>query len=308
MKLSNSSTNIPPHHFIQLSYVSVNVLLHGIACPLLFTSYKQHRTPQHLFLINLSLIELLINFLCVLMEVLRVTVDNRGVVTAFFAGTYITYGYLYYAAMYLITCDRLVATLLVLRYRIVCTINRAKITLAATWLFCIICGTTITTYNCSKYGMNWIIVDKELIDIYIYKVPVVLAVLYFVFVIICYLIMFCLYVKSKRSLAPSHMTLVQAFRGSKFFVSLLLILSFLFLMVIPFIVLANTWKVLSPTATLFLEILTYSSDTVDFLIYVFIYRPVTSIMRRSIKSFQAKRSVGGKRKELSMELTTATKF
>ena len=281
MNSSNTtSSSIPSHHYIHVIYVSLNVLLHGFGCPLLWKTFKECRTPQHLFIINLSLVELLINFFCVAMEVLGITVNNSTLVTPIFAGTYTTSGYLYYASMLLITGDRLVATLLVLRYKTLCTVRRAGIVLVVTWVTCIGVGAILNVYNCYHYGKTWILSDKEMIDIYIYKVPVVMAVLYLVFAMSCYFLMFCLYVKSKRSITPSHLSLLQVFRGSKFYVSLLLISSFLVLMVVPFLVLSSSWNILSPTTALVLEIMTYSSDTVDFLIYVFIYQPVSSKVKR----------------------------
>ena len=124
--------------------------------------------------------------------------------------------YLYFAAMFLITGDRLIATMLSLQHKILCTTFKTKWMIAIVWVFILSSTFTIYGYYYTKYGILWMYVD-ELYEVLVFLVPAVLTVLYSVFVIVCYLLMFLRYIQSKRSSTSPYLSSFELFRKSKFY-------------------------------------------------------------------------------------------
>lgn len=264
---------------------SANILFHGIGGVLLILTYKRKKTPQHLLLINLSATELLRNITRVAICTIFIVDggDFQSLPSFSIWAVYITtITYLYFAAMFLITVDRLVATVLSIQHMIVCTDDRIKWTIGAVWGFVLLVSFSIFGYYHSVYGVFWLYVDG-IYETLVFLVPTLLTVSYMVFAVICYLVMFTRYIRSKRLSTSSHLSSLQLFRRSKFYVSVLLITSFMFLMVIPYGILASRGN-LSVEVRLVLNILNILSDTTDFVIYVMIYEPVYGMLKHCIGS------------------------
>ena len=120
----------------------INFAMHALGSCLLISIYKRgKKTAQHLFLINLSMAEAMMNFCRILYLILifnelyihsvdlRVTNIN---IASVFGATGIQY--IYYLAMFYITTDRILLTLLTVNYSVHCTRGRAKKLILCTWV------------------------------------------------------------------------------------------------------------------------------------------------------------------------------
>ena len=109
--------------------------------------------------------------------------------------------------------------------------------------------------------------------------------LFLLFAVVSYLIMFLKYIKSRRSSMSTHQSKFFLFRTSKFYVSLLLITSFIILSVIPSLIMSSSPIDESLNNNyLYLEITSVLSDTVDGVIYVLLYAPVRTILKMKVIS------------------------
>ena len=267
--------------YIYAVIASINSVLHGIGGILLIKTYKRRKTSQHLLLVNLSLTELLRNITRVATCSIFITERRDSVATYTLWTVYITFvTYLYFSAMFLITVDRLVATLLNVRHKMICTSNRTQWLVAVVWLLVSLVTVCVSVYYHSLYGILWMYVCDVIHRVLVYRVIMVLTVLYLISAVVCYSLIFLRYTRSKRSIAQNHLSSLQLFRKSKFYVSILLITSFIFLQVVPYGILTIKGDKLSLPVKMVLNISSEVSDTVDFLIYVFMYNAVYNLAKR----------------------------
>ena len=283
------------YQYVYLILSSMNSLFHIVGCTLLVCTYKQRTTPQYLFLINLSFVELVKSTLNVAILIYNFVIEfvpYQDLLQHMVLLNWMKYIattamlYLYYAAMFLITADRLVATLFPLKHNILCTLRRSKLVLLAAWLCCLVlsavvlvtCYTPVNPFEVEEEDMEEMV---ELVNIYHIYIPTTIEVLFLVFGIACYLIMFNRYTKSSRSASSSQLTTFQIFKRSKFYVSILLLTSFLLLMVIPSILHTLFDSILIDSVVLInlCTILSILSDSADFVIYIFFYDPVYSFLK-----------------------------
>ena len=92
---------------------------------------------------------------------------------------------------------------------------------------------------------------------------------------------FVKYLKNRRYLTTDRLSLTQAFRRSKFYVSIILVGSSLFLSVTPLLLytISRTLGVHLPTvANLYIDCSLLLSDTVDAVVYVFFYQPIRRLV------------------------------
>ena len=265
---------------------SLNSLMHGVGGILLYQTYKRRKTPQHLLLVNLSLTEFLRNLTRVIICIMFITEGGVTLPAVSLWTVYVTIiTYLYFSAMFLITADRLVATLLNVRHKIVCTPGRTKLLILLSWCVVLVVTVTVSAYYHSVYGVLWMFADDTIHQTMVYRVIMVLTILYLISVVFCYILIFLKYTRSKRSISHSHLSSFQLFKKSKFYVSVLLITTFLLLQVIPYGILIIKGDHLHDVVKMVLNILSEISDTTDFLIYVFMYEPVYNLLRKHSNSF-----------------------
>ena len=121
-----------PFIFYRSVVPSLNVALHTVCSLLLFQIYRQNNRskPQHLYLLNLSVAELLKNFRQVIHSVSHIPkndqivwVHHELVMEIFNSSLFVSY----ILAMFLLTADRLCASLLNIRYNSKCTVFKAKV-------------------------------------------------------------------------------------------------------------------------------------------------------------------------------------
>ena len=280
----NSTFSINPRHsndLINLACICAAILFHAIGSTLLLATYKGCKTPQHVFLTNLSLTELICNFLTATATILRGVSEEeyKPLATLLDGLLYTTFVYLHYATFFIITADRLAATLLHVHYKVKCTPGRGRLTVLAAWSVCVSTGVAVNVYNRYAHGSNWL---YDFNEVYVYQIPMVLAWMYLFFALASYAIMFVCYTRSRRSATTHQFSTLQLFRKSKFYVSILLMTSFVMLVVVPFLLLAIARDHMSTTVESICELVTYLSDPLDFFIYVFIYDPVYLRLKRKI--------------------------
>lgn len=221
---------------IYTSFCGVNVLLHTLGTYLLVCVFrrKRHRTVHNLLVINLAIVE----GICNAMVIFTTYVFKEGSRTFVYFDT--VYGTpldeMYSLTMIYITADRLLVTLLDIRYNVYCTVARTKLLLLWSWIIVISLCVIVTlilhfTSWLKDNSILWRIIDQYL--------PTFLIVLFLIFAIASYSTMFFKLIKSRaRSNGSSaryrkKSTGYQIFIEFRFYVSTLLISSCLTLTVIP---------------------------------------------------------------------------
>lgn len=288
------STNMD-YFYIDMAIITINVALHLNGLFLLICTYKgREKTTQHLHLISLSSAELLrqiasLTVYAIMTHGFSVGIDVVPYI-AFITRTPLYY--LYFFSMIQITADRLAASLLNVRYKVVCTLYKTKILIVCTWFFCILICLPMITSLYFVYGWHWRRKDwnkdNPCKTLYVY-IPSILNVSYFLFAIITYVIMFKKFVRSRRSVSTISINSsgFQLFQTSKFYISVLIITSFLLLAVIPNILTSIcTYFEIEYTTGVFVyvSISESLSDTADGVIYVFMYKPVRAILTKKTNS------------------------
>ena len=199
--------------------------------------------------------------------------------------------------MFLLTADRLCALLLLHQYRSVCTLQRVKIIIAITWFLCFCVNLPVSTAYYFSYGWNWLRNKGQpgaiITRIQLTFIPAILGILFLIFSTVAYIIMFSVYVRSRRRLQTTPESVLTAFVNSNFFTAVLLITSFLILMVTPALIHAYydfTAKEMSVPLYTYIYASVYLSDLVDAIIYVLLYKPVKNILGTKLTRFR--RNVG----------------
>ena len=141
-----ASNGIPPPCPFAPFYATlttINSVLHSFGFTLLMVTWKRKRTPQHLYLLNLSFIECLNNIFLTTIYIGGIRHGKHGWFAAkpwvtVMSAIYFTFNiYVHFSIMFIITADRLMATVLNLRYMVKCTVHRTKVLLSSIWLLCI---------------------------------------------------------------------------------------------------------------------------------------------------------------------------
>ena len=295
-------------HIAWVVITAVAILLHLVALYYLIKIYsknKNMRSCQFNLLINLSAAELVKNLLYFLSYItilaspeieyvgdivpeclFRSKIEEGGVCTAQKylmnqAGTSATYCYFF--AMFLLTGDRLLAVLLSLRYRSMCTVPRVRVLIVLTWFLCFCINLPVITGYYFDKGYFWLIQgdEKVISRTEMFYIPPVLAIGFVAFSCITYALMFIVYAKSRRQLQQAPESLFRTFINSSFYISVLLITSFLVLTVVPFLVNIHYDRLKVHMAEPVMNYVSSSlhlSDVVDAVIYILLYRPVRNMM------------------------------
>jgi hypothetical protein len=274
-----------------------NVLLHGTGSYLLGCIYKQgKRSAQKIFIINLSVCELIMNLMECLRRILDfVPLSGRGssnkiefqhyLLIIMFTGI----SFVFYMDMIFITLDRLLNILLNVRYRIYCNHTKAKYLLLVTWLLgIVICLSVSLAHYFTEY------VWEAFFFMYFY--PTV-EISFIILALVTYAFIFKQYHKSHR--IPTQRTTrgrqqnggkpesaFQVFRMSRFFVSILLITSFIIFMLIPDLVYLFYGVLGNNESSTLLACcwISYAiSNLMDGWVYIFMQSTVKSLLRKKVK-------------------------
>lgn len=283
--------NSPIFYILLLLLSILNLCLHSIGITLLLTLYKtQQKTAQKLFMINLSVVECVWNVISCAREVLYLVYwpdYEHWPITFTLAGGV---NYLDILSMFYITGDRLVHSVLLMRYRQYWNLYRTKILIVFTWIICGIVSLYVSLHYRFKTRHAASVYDDVFLLICI---NMVLFCLYLIFSIVTYVTLFLKYYNSKLRLARFNNnedgnSLIQTFRKSRFFITALLVGNYLLLTVLPTLV-EYVWY-MTYYDVLHLHIVigvsvfgSRLSKTLEAFVYIFLQTSVRNLLTQKIK-------------------------
>lgn len=282
----------------------INVFFHTAGCYLLICIKKREdeNRIQLLFLIHLSICEALMNLFEGIRRIpeffalntrekkLNATIQNY-IMIVMFAGISVVY----YLDMMYLTINRLLDILLNIRYHLYISYKLSKRLILITWLFA---GSLAILIGClSKFtAYNW----EE--QIFVFCFPI----LNFIFIIISlvtYGLIFLKYRRTRKS--PScngqpRQSVYQTFRNSRFYVPVLLILTFLVFIVVPDLTYLFVAVVKGNDSTTLLVAcwISYAIGNLsDCYIYIFMQRSVRRLLLKKLMKIWGRTNFGpfGKR-------------
>lgn len=274
-----------------------NVLLHTLGCYLLVRLYKKGtRTVQHVYLINLSLCAILKSSTSVITITIAISTMNKhddhfdwpelSIKVVTYLGYINETGvyYMHFASMLYITADRLLSVVFNVRYHAYWTKEKAWKLVLGTWVtnFILTVIIVVLYYIKMKHGYSYHITDTVTCHI-----PALLNALYVMFAIATYVVIFRTFVSSKREttnveIESDRESTISIFKRSRFFVSVLLIFTYICFMVIPtlnYTITVFIYHHFPRVQSLIRLILERISDSVDGAIYVFLNRSVRKVLR-----------------------------
>ena len=294
-----------------LSLDIANVLFQFFCCYLLRLIHKKENgsSTNQLFVLNLAFSELYANILLTLRDVFNIFIelsDKKDLVRKWFwcLNIYFVTGvcYIYILAMFYITGDRLFHVLLHFKYHAYWNIEKAKKLIRGTWLVNIIIsmGAALFTFlHCHHviYEINL----SRILSVYVLSI---FYSIFLIFAVVTYVCMFLKYATSRREsmMNPTELrmsarkrrkkpsvvkrksfTLFNLFIRSKFFTSIVLVLTYLVLTVIPSLV--RTMFYLTGCKPHYAFSFWYYvsmrvSYTVDGIIYTFLQKKVIHLVKQ----------------------------
>ena len=189
-------------------------------------------------------------------------------------------------AMFFITGDRILHVSLNMKYSLYFSKRKTYIIITTTWIItlAISIGLGIFPYSPISMLINQIIV--------VYLLPV-LTVIFAIFALTTYAIMFIKHVKPQRRFNRSTSSIITIFVNSQFFVSVLIIASYLVLTVLPALMqsfMADLYEYGWVSKYYTRHSLCFST-TVDPLIYIFLQKKVRKLFfQKVLCCFKSKRS------------------
>lgn len=268
---------------------SVNVLLHGTGIYLLNVLHRKGKSNiQNIYILHLSVSELLMNSLEIIRTSLLLLIEYKispnvcqqlehYLSIVMFTGI----SFVFYLTMVFITIDRLLNIVLVIRYRVYWSERKAKLLLRGTWisgafmLACISCAYYISEYDWENLFYKMFYPSLEFIFIAL--------------ALVTYILIFRKYNNSERVLLARRKSVrnnkkpdssFQVFRKSRFFVPVLLILTFLLFMVIPDMIILFIGVVMNQMSDILLTScwISYAvSNMTDACIYIFMQDTVRDL-------------------------------
>lgn len=272
-----------------------NVFFLTFCCTLLIMKYlkRTHRDPQQLYLINLAASEIVANILLIVRDTANVIRPVNSKIpspyhTVFWClnMAYVSgVSYIYITARFYVTGDRLLHIVLHAKYAQHWTIRRTWKILAVTWFINIFIsiGLALLTY----FRFDYVRYEAKISRFFAVYILTVVYLLFSVFVVVAYTLMFLNHARSKRHTARKRSTvappsLYSIFTKSRFFISALLVLTYLVLTVIPSLTravyLIGGYKVPYPLTFAYL-VSTRVSYTVDGVIYTFLQKCIRELLR-----------------------------
>ena len=262
----------------------VNLFLYSICVPLLIRVYcsrERERTTQLVYLLNISIAEFIGNLSNLSYFSIQMSSYSQ-VVRNVYRAVYISCILIpYIASMFLITADRLAAAMLKLRYRIVCTLHRAKMAILCTWCVppVMLLPLVVSTYLRHGYDK----MEEVVVHIHSILLPLLFFV-FFLFAVTTYLLIFIVYVRSRRRSTAAQLSVPQLFTRSRFSVALLLVSSFLLLTVVPELVyFTMSLKKFRMDFDILFFIIPNVSDTTDAFIYIIMYAPIRKLLISNLR-------------------------
>lgn len=292
----------------------ISLVMHLFGVYLMTHMYnKGRKTGQKLYLISFSLFEVakaLVEIGLLSIAMLSSQRPSSTIVRlqhhlAIISETMMTF--VYYALMFYITIERFIAVTLGMRYCIYGALNRSKITLIITW----ITGSAIGFTFCLLYESTSFYYVP-----YNHYVYLFMDIAFTTIAVITYGTLFSQHTKSinfrvNPNGSRRRSTIVEIYNGSKFYIPILLMSSFLFFMVIPdsmYVLLvclashqdsASLSRItrLSPTKNIVwhcMTILNVTSDIINACIYIFVEKRTRKNIGRIVSSVKIRFSQNNK--------------
>ena len=227
-----------PLFLIAVILTHVNLIVHGFGSFLLIRVIKKGEThPQLLCIFNLSLSLFLKSGLTTVLCYVRLFPKTiiRYAKPYIFINLQIVLELLVFLFMVYLTLDRLLAVALNIKYRIYCTVYKAKVVLKSTWLVVVILGLSL----CLLYAFH--VISYK---IYPYRsyIHITLNFGFIIFSFVTYGYIFYKYANSllrqssRETSTNDNGGLFQVFLQSNFSIALLMIANFLLFIIVPQII------------------------------------------------------------------------
>ena len=276
------------------------ICLHSIGCYLMICLYRMgEKRPQLIYLISLSCCEALFNLLrllSTLMTPVILIVDEESNITEtihhyFNIVLFTGMCFIYYCSIITVIFDRFLGIFRSLKYNAYCTTFKAKVVVSTLWMigFALILSVPLIDVL-SKFhidlGIIWYIFPC--LDLFV----IVLSFVTYLFIFRRYkssqTSTFCI---STVSTAQSS-SLANLFKNSKFFIPLLLIITFVMFVAVPdllyfFIIEINKKK--SPVLLVAARLCYSLSDLVDAFIYLYLQPSVRRLLWKKLQMFRRAR-------------------
>ena len=286
-----------------------NVFLHTLGTYLLRCVYRNGtENPQIVYLLNLSVCEALMNLLEGLRRIpdliiltgrtkIVITDIQTYVLIVMFTGI----SFVYYLDMIYLTFDKFMDILLHLRYPVYWNVSKAKWLLIVTWIIgCLLSITISLLHHFTSY------IWEEAFFKFFYPT---LEFAFIILAILTYGFIFHKY-KETRGVPAQHGTnnnqrhgCFHVFRKSRFYISVLLISSFIIFMIIPdltylFVAIINEKQ--SEVLSIICWISYAVSNLVDAYIYIFLYNPARQMLTKIINIRRVRSEVSHTRTTIIM--------
>lgn len=272
-----------------------NILLHSLGTYLLATLYFNGKAnAQKVYLLNLSLLLVCINILNCIYRIPHAIIlyresDSGIIETQMYIQIILSTGFypIYYFNMFYLTIDRLLNVLLNAKYKVYWDETKAMYLVQITWIIGLVASICISVaYNYTKF--YWEVVY------WVYFYPT-LDVIFIVLALITYSVLFWKYnmsqnfrAKNKGKLARNRLeNSFQAFRRSRFYIAVLLILSFVVLVLIPHIVGFVYAYIHQEQAEMVISIcwlLYLTSDLINAWVYIFVQRSIRTLLWKKLRT------------------------
>lgn len=217
----------------------------------------------------------------------QAVVDNTDMASATFLKL------IYYLTMIYLALNKALEVILNIQYQTYCTKKNLKYLLGVTWILGIVfyIAIAISTYF---YGFN----SKETMN-YFYTA---LDFIFLILATVTHGYIFHIYRQSRKDPQLTRSVSIYAkkakqsiwvvFKNSRFYISALLIATFIFMVVVPKLVFFFAWnyirknKLVSIVFGTFIGVLYYISFTIDVLIYVFLHPQLKNLLWKKLKKIK----------------------
>lgn len=282
---------------VMLVFILLNIIFHSIGCFLLVRLYKNGRqNVQQIYLINLSITHALGNVFQLVSRVLLIVsfpVISEKPVCDFqyflINAMFTLFTFSYYMSMIYLTIDKALDILLNIKYPLYWNEKKAKHLVYATWVFgVILCLSVFFLYTFLELSFESV---ADVFFLYFYPT---FDFSFILLAVVCYSFLFHKYKEAR--MAPAKIrcgndvekcgSLFAIFRTSRFYISVLLICTFLLFMVLPnmvYLFYGVIGRQKSTTLDDILLIFFNGSYLLDAWIYIFAQRPVLNLLCRKVQ-------------------------
>lgn len=268
-----------------------NISLHGFGCYLLRCLSKDNGSVQNMFIMSLSAVTILINFFSLLTLSLRIESPPSNVTTVAYEIAYhlevmdqTMLNFIFYMTYNYLALNKYLEVQLNIKYPIYCNNKAAKYLLTLTWSLGIIFFVTIELTE--HYT------DFEFSDVSKYYF-ISLDIIFVFIVIFSYAYIFHRYKQTRNcpNMAGTNESILNTFRKSRFYISVLLVFTFVVFYIIPDFIYVlvgahtNDDEGEANVSGLVISFLYSISFTCDAIIYTFLKPNVRRLLWKKLRKF-----------------------